>query len=148
MGKVVANMSMSLDGFVEDSNGSVASVFGWLAAGDQPVSAPGDEREFCVSAATADHLRQGFAAGGALVCGRKLFDLTRGWGGRHPAGVPVFVVTHDPPDTWAHPDAPFTFVTDGVASAVRQAQQVAGDRTVAVASPTSPGSAWSWGCST
>jgi len=68
------------------------------------------------------------------VCGRRLFDLTQGWGGHHPAGVPVFVVTHRVPDDWPHPDAPFTFVTDGVASAVAQARAVAGDRAVAVAS--------------
>ena len=51
------------------------------------------------------------------VCGRRLFDLTHGWSGRHPVGVPVFVVTHAEPEDWPHRDAPFTFVTDGVASA-------------------------------
>lgn len=45
----------------------------------------------------------------------------------------MFVVTHDAPQDWPHPDAPFTFVTDGVASAVRQAQAAAGDRSVAIA---------------
>jgi dihydrofolate reductase len=49
-------------------------------------------------------------------------------------GVPVFVVTHSAPTDWAHPEAPFTFVTDGVESAVRQARQVAGEKWVSVAS--------------
>jgi dihydrofolate reductase len=49
--------------------------------------------------------------------------------------VPVFVVTHTPPDDWRqqHPNAPFTFVTDGVANAIAQAKAVAGEKTVSVA---------------
>lgn len=69
---------------------------------------PGDDREFRTSQVSADHMRATIAATGVLVCGRRLFDLTRAWGGRHPAGVSVFVVTHRVPDNWAHPDAPFT----------------------------------------
>jgi len=48
----------------------------------------------------------------------------------------VFVVTHTVPEGWPREDAPFTFVTDGPESAVRQAQAVAGDKVVAVATPT------------
>jgi len=73
---------------------------------------------------------------GALICGRRLFDITNGWGGNHPVGAPVFVVTHTVPEGWPREDAPFTFVTDGPESAVRQAQAVAGDKVVAVATPT------------
>jgi dihydrofolate reductase len=71
---------------------------------------------------------------GALVCGRTLFDFTGGWGGQHTMGVPVVVVTHQIPADWVatHPDAPFHFVTDGVEAAVAKAQEIAGDRTVAV----------------
>ena len=134
MSTVVANMSMSLDGFIEDADGGVGEVFAWLGAGDTAVPAPGDGREFRVSRASADHMTASWAGTGALVCGRRLFDLTRGWGGRHPVGCPVFVVTHGAPEDWAHPEAPFTFVTDGVASAVAQASAVSGGRTVAVAS--------------
>jgi dihydrofolate reductase len=74
---------------------------------------------------------------GALVCGRTLFDFTDGWGGRHTMDVPVVVVTHDPPTSWidAHPDAPFTFVAD-VREAMEQAQELAGDRIVAVTAGT------------
>jgi dihydrofolate reductase len=105
---VVANMSMSLDGFIEDASGGVDALFGWYAGGAEVVAMPGDDREFRTSPASADHIRATIAATGALVCGRRLFDLTRAWGGRHPAGVSVFVVTHRVPDNWAHPDAPFT----------------------------------------
>jgi dihydrofolate reductase len=115
MGEVVANISMSLDGFVEDASGSALPLFEWVAS--------------------VQEIRDGASSTGALVCGRRLFDLTQGWGGQHPVGVPVFVVTHQPPSDWAHPDAPFAFVVDGVASAVAQAQAVAGNRTVAIATP-------------
>lgn len=135
MGEVVANMSMSLDGYIEDASGGVEHLFSWLyGSGEEVVAVPGDERKFRTSEASAEQLREGFAKTGALVTGRRLFDLTHGWSGRHPVGAPVFVVTHQAPDDWAYPDAPFTFVTAGVASAVAHAKAVAGDRTVAVAS--------------
>lgn len=135
MGEVVANMSMSLDGYIEDAEGRVDEVFAWMSSSSEAVvKAPGTQHEFRVSSASADYLRGAFADIGALITGRRLFDVAHGWGGRHPVDVPVFVVTHRPPDDWAHPDAPFTFVTDGVASAVALAKAVAGDRTVAIAS--------------
>jgi dihydrofolate reductase len=84
--------------------------------------------------ASAQHLEDTLAGLGALVSGRALFDLAHGWSGRHPAGVPVVVLTHEPPADWAHPDAPFTFVTDGVAAAIEQAKAIAGGKNVAVAS--------------
>ena len=75
---------------------------------------------------------------GALVCGRTLFDVAEGWQGRHTLDVPVVVVTHRVPTDWidAHPDAPFSFVTDGVETAIARAQEVARDRVVAVAGGT------------
>ena len=87
---------------------------------------------FKVSAASAAYLRQAWANAGASVIGRRLFDLTNGWNGKPPVGEAVFVVTHRPPEDWGFPDAPFTFVTDGVASAVAQAKELAGDRDVSV----------------
>ncbi len=123
MGAVIANMSMSLDGFVEDATGNALPLFGWI----ENLAQPGSQ-------ASAELFEEATAQVGALVCGRRLFDLTQGWGGRHPTGAHVFVVTHNPPADWPHPDS-FTFVTDGVASAVAQAQRLAGERTVAVATP-------------
>lgn len=107
MGEVVANMSMSLDGYVEDVDGGVSEVFEWMSGGEHEVEIPGAEGEFRTSApASAKHFQDAVARTGALVCGRRLFDLTHGWGGRHPAGCPVFVVTHRVPEEWPHPDAP------------------------------------------
>lgn len=131
-GRVVANMSMSLDGFVEDRHGSVRLLFEWYSSGTVSTTMPGDQREFRTSQASADTLRDAVAQTGALVCGRTLFDLTQGWGGHHPAGAPIFVVTHRSPRDWPHPNV--TFVTEGVAAAIALAKQAAGERTVAVAS--------------
>jgi hypothetical protein len=52
------------------------------------------------SAASAQHLRELSERMGALVVGRRLFDMTNGWGGRHPMDVPVVVVTHTVPEGW------------------------------------------------
>jgi dihydrofolate reductase len=135
MTQVIANMSMSLDGFIADPQDGIEHLFGWFGNGD--VETPVDERfTFKTTAASAERLQWSLHNGGALVCGRRVFDLTDGWAGRHPMGVPVFVVTHNVPTEWvaAHPDAPFTFVTDGVISAVERARATAGpDRFVAVA---------------
>jgi dihydrofolate reductase len=71
------------------------------------------------------------------VVGRELFDVTDGWKGTHPLGVPVVVLTHEPPTDWDYPDAvKFFFVTDGIEAAVARAQQVAGEKNVGVAAGT------------
>jgi dihydrofolate reductase len=134
MTKVIANMSMSLDGFIADPSDGVEHLFKWYGNGDVPVPTAQPDRTFRTSAASAEHLREAFDTIGALVSGRRLFDLTGGWGGNHPAGVPVFVVTHNVPDDWPRDDAPFTFVTSGVESAIEQAKATAGDKYVGVAS--------------
>ncbi len=61
-----------------------------------------------------------------MVIGRRLFDLTNGWGGRPAIGEAVFVVTHQEPADWLYPDAPHTFVTDGLESAITQAKASSG----------------------
>ncbi len=132
MATVVANMSMSLDGFVADPFDEVGPLFDWYGNGDVPVTMPGDHRAARMSEASAAHFRGFLGNLGAIVAGRRLFDYAHGWDGAHPAGVPVFVVTHDPPAGQA---PGFTFVTDGVESAVKQAAAVAGNRTVGIASP-------------
>jgi dihydrofolate reductase len=87
---------------------------------------------FRVSPQSAELLREAHSKMGAFVTGRRTFDLTNGWGGRPPLGVPTFVVTHTVPQEWVYEGSPFTFVTDGVESAVGQARAVADDKDVAV----------------
>lgn len=127
-------MSMSLDGFIADPHDDVGPLFDWYTGGKLTTPSADPRWTFHTSEASARYLRAALASLGALVCGRRLFDHTGGWGGAHPAGVPVFVVTHSVPDGWPRADAPFTFVTDGVASAVTQARTVAGNKVVSVAS--------------
>ncbi|GCD94591.1 dihydrofolate reductase family protein [Embleya hyalina] len=134
MAIVVAEKTMSLDGFVADPSDGVEDLFGWYSNGNVEIPTPGSGPTFRTSEASARHLRKTLVDAGAVVAGRRLFDLTDGWGGSHPIDVPVFVVTHHVPHEWvaAHPDAPFTFVTAGVADAVARARKAAGDRTVGI----------------
>ena len=85
-----------------------------------------------VSPQTAEFLRETRKTTGALVMGRRTFDLNNGWGGNHPLDVPVFVLTHTVPQEWLSEGSPFTFVTDGLESALEQAKAVAGDKDVGV----------------
>ena len=132
--KVLGNMSMSLDGYVADPFDQAEHLLAWYGSGAVTVPSADPRWVYRVSEASAEHLREAFIDVGALISGRRLFDLTRGWGGSHPMGVPVFVVTHAIPDGWPRPDAAITFVTDGIESALAQAGTVAGDKLVAVAS--------------
>jgi hypothetical protein len=79
-----------------------------------------------VTPSSAAYLRDIIENAGALVVGRRVFDYTQGWGGSHPVGVPVFVVTHSVPAGWPREDAPFTIDTDGVERAVAQAKEATG----------------------
>jgi dihydrofolate reductase len=65
----------------------------WYMGGDTDYRLPGTEMVFKVSPQTAEYLRETSTTTGALVTGRRTFDLTNGWGGGHPLGVPVFVLT-------------------------------------------------------
>jgi dihydrofolate reductase len=107
-------------------------LLGWYFGGDTEYRLPGTEMVFKVAPQTAELLRQTRTTTGALVTGRRTFDLTHGWGGRHPLDVPVFVVTHQASPEWVDEGSPFTFVRDGLESAVAQAKAAAGDKDVGV----------------
>jgi dihydrofolate reductase len=134
MGKVVVQASMSLDGFIAYPSGGVGPLFDWYGNGDVEVRGNDPDRVFTVSAASAEYLRTAWRNVGPGVIGRRLFDFTDGWGGVPPVGDAVFVVTHRVPTEWvdAHPDAPFTFVTEGLESAIAKAQAMAGDEVVSL----------------
>ncbi|WP_329051524.1 dihydrofolate reductase family protein [Amycolatopsis sp. NBC_01488] len=137
MAGVVASFCMSLDGFVARPDDSVGPLFDWYTAGDVEVPMVGYPITFRVAPASADYLRSFLDSvrHSALVCGRRVFDHTHGWGGNPPGGGAAFVVTHRPPPSdWpASHLAPFTFVSS-VASAVEQAR-AAGDGSVGVSGP-------------
>ena len=130
MGKVIAEFTMSLDGFIADPDDDVGRLFKWYVSGDTPLRVAATDRPFRVSAASAELLQSLWGSIGATVTGRRDFDVSRAWGGTSPVGEHTFIVTHHVPQEWAKPEYPFTFVTDGVESALRQAQQVAGEKRV------------------
>jgi len=133
MGQVIVGATMSLDGYIADESDRVGPLFEWYGNGDVEVTGADPDRVFRVSLVSADYLSKTWPTIGAEVIGRRLFDLTNGWHGRPPVGGAVFVVTHQAPTDWPFPDAPFTFVTDGVESAIAQAKAFAGDKNVSVA---------------
>jgi len=132
MGKVIAAAAMSLDGFVADTSDAVGPLFDWYGNGDVEITGADPDRVFRVTEATAGYLRATWTNIGAAVIGRHLFDLTNGWDGRPAIGDAVFVVTHRAPAGWPFPGAPYTFVTDGLPSAIAQARAFAGDRDVSL----------------
>jgi dihydrofolate reductase len=140
VGKVSMGLSMSLDGFIAGPNDGPGAplgeggerLFAWYSGGDTEYRLPGTEMVFEVSPQSVELLREAHGKMGAFVTGRRTFDITNGWGGSPPLGVPTFVVTHTVPQEWVYEGSPFAFVTDGVESAVGQAKAVAGDKDVAV----------------
>jgi dihydrofolate reductase len=140
MGKVRTGHSTSLDGFIAGPNDGPGAPMGeggerllaWYSGGDTEYRLPGTEMVFKVSPQTAELLRETRTTTGALVTGRRTFDLTNGWGGRHPLDVPVFVVSHTAPQEWVYEGSPYRFVTGGLESALEQAKAIAGDKDVGV----------------
>ena len=138
MGKVSSSATMSLDGYIAFDDNMPGPLFDWYEAGDVEVTTATPELTFRVTPQSAQYWHGSIDASGALVVGRILFDVTDGWAGRHPIDLPVVVVTHNVPTEWIerHPEAPFTFVTEGVAAAIEAAKGIAGDKNVDVAAGT------------
>jgi hypothetical protein len=109
MSKVVAIMSMSLDGYVADRDDGVAEVFDWyFNSGDVEIDTGGsDPMTFRMSEPSAEHVRSLTSELGAVLTGRRTF--AHGWGGNHAWG-PAFVLTHQVPAGWPRPDSTVHFV--------------------------------------
>jgi dihydrofolate reductase len=139
MGNVVFNMTMSLDGFVAGPHDSPENglgdggdaLFNWYFSGDTEVPISDGKMVLKVSSQSAKLLEDAMNNYGAGLWGRKTFDIAHAWEG-HPPGSPAFVVTHTIPQEWVYEGSPFTFVTDGVENAIRQAKQAAGDKDVVI----------------
>jgi dihydrofolate reductase len=139
MNKVTFNNTMSLDGFVAGPNDSVENslgdggerLFKWYFSGDTEVPISDGKMVLKVSSQSAEIMKEAMATSGAGVWGRRTFDIAQGWGG-HPPGSPAFILTHTVPKEWIMDGSPFTFVTDGVESAINQAKQAAGTKDVVV----------------
>lgn len=134
MPKVVAEITMSLDGFV---TGPDPGFDNGLGTGGEPLHRWALESDHEVD---TEMLRAAVEATGAVVMGRRLFDIVdgpQGWneemgyGGSYATSPPFFVVTHSAPES-IRLDLDFTFVTDGVAAAIDRARDAAGDKDVSV----------------
>lgn len=134
MGNVGAGFSMSLDGFIAGPNDDVQRVFAWMFQGDTDVKLSIGEKEMDlkVSAESAERFEDTSSGMGAIVSGRRTFDVAGAWGGKHPMNVPVVVVAHRIPQEWVKAGSPFTFVTDGVESAIKKARAIAGNKSIGV----------------
>lgn len=119
MAKVVVGMTVSLDGFVADQSGSAARLYPDLA----------DLRD------TA-YMKDAIEETGAVLMGKRAFEMgdPDSYVGNYEFQVPIFVLTHNPPPVPPKQDEhlTFTFVTEGVESAVRQATAAAEDKAVQV----------------
>lgn len=128
MSKVIFDMSMSLDGFVT-ATGSTP---------EEPVGEGGQQlTEWAMGGDPASNelLAAAVSEVGAFIAGRRTYDTSLPWWGPNgptgPARVPLFVVTHQAPAD-SPEDGVYTFVTDGIESALRQAREAADGRDVAV----------------
>lgn len=118
MGKVVLGMAMSLDGFINDSDGGVGRLYPDMDA-----------------LRATEELQQAIESTGAVVMGRGGYDMANGDFTGYEFQAPIFVVTHTAPQTVAKGENDklrFTFVSEGVASAVERARHAAGDRDVTI----------------
>jgi dihydrofolate reductase len=139
MSKVLTHMTMSLDGFIADPQDGIEELFGWYSAGNVDIPTAGNQWTFHVDEASAELMRYFLSGFGALVCGRRLFDITEGWGDNHPMGAPVVVVTHRPPDDadrW-----PRTTFSGDVPTAIERAKQLAARKDVVISSADIAGQA-------
>jgi dihydrofolate reductase len=134
MAKVLTHMCMSLDGFVAQPDDNPAELFDWYWSGEVVVPSAQEGMTFSVDAASAPMLAELISGCGALIAGRRLFDQTDGWGDNHPVGAPVVVVTHRPPPDDAADRFPRTTFAGGVEEAVAVAKEIAGDKSVTIAS--------------
>jgi dihydrofolate reductase len=148
---VTAQMSLSLDGYYagpEQGDVDVSDMQSWLngpeAAGffrvtrwvidaeawRQRLGFSGGERNV-----NSDVIAETYESAGAYVMGRRMADGGEiPWGAEPPFRAPVFVVTHRPrPSVHRQGGTSFTYVTDGIRSAIERARAAAGDKNVAIA---------------
>src|SRR5712691_11086918 len=136
MAKVIAGITMSLDGYVTGPNDRVGAGLGdggerlhyWVFGGpwtyDSPRGSP--------TRVDQDYLDDVFGSGGAWIVGRTMHDVVDGWGDDPGFGVPVFVVTHRSHEAVVKGDTSFEFVTGGIADALERARAAASGKNVIV----------------
>ena len=126
--QVIVDISVSLDGFIAQRDDTSGPIHDWYFDGDV---ANQTNPFFQTSPESAPVVADNLASAGAVLAGRRTYDLTHGWDGDHPLGeVACFVVTHEPPGDVPDGATTFTFVTTGIDDAIEQAKQAAGEEIV------------------
>jgi dihydrofolate reductase len=121
-GKVFLHLSMSLDGFAAGPN-----------IGPEHPLGEGGERLHAWMADDPEIAGEFFAGTGAFVLGRRMFDVGIDlWGEDGAFGMPCFVLTHRARETLRRGPTTFTFVADGIESALTQARAAAGGKSIGV----------------
>jgi dihydrofolate reductase len=120
MGKVITGMTVSLDGFINDKDGSAEKL----------------SPDF-VDLVSSPSFKEMVANTGAAVMGRHVYEMADPfmWANDdYEFQTPIFVLTHTPPEKYpkVNDNLRFIFVTDGIESAITQARQAAGDKDVQV----------------
>ena len=126
MTKVLAGITMSLDGYITGPNDRLGAGLGdggerlhhWVFGGPWTYDRPGGS----AIGVDKDYIEEVFASGGAWIVGRTMHDVVDGWGDDPGFGVPVFVVTHREHETVVKGDTRFEFVTAGIAEAMERAR--------------------------
>ena len=132
MAEIVLYMSMSLDGFIAGPGAAATHGRGvggerlhaWRAGGH------GDDPRTFRPTGPSGQVFDEMLATGAVLVGRRTFEIAGRWNGDHHDGVPIVVPTHRAPDDPPAGPAAVTYVTDGIESAVARAKAAAGDRNV------------------
>jgi dihydrofolate reductase len=134
MSATVLDMSISLDGFIAGPNAGVGNGLGdggqrlheWAMTG-----AAVNHPDIVSSAGVSGQVFDEMMSTGAVVAGRGTFEPAGGWSGDHHGGVRIFIVARDAPgidiSRW-----PLVSYVNGVASAMAQAKEAAGDKNVLV----------------
>jgi dihydrofolate reductase len=138
MGKVVIDLSISLDGFIAGpSDGREyplgkrggEHLFDWYFSGDTTY----EGTMFTPKGANRQVVTEVFERAGAMLTGRRTYDITNGWDGTHPVnGIPVVILTHKPPAKVPTGKSQLVFVTEGIDSAVAKAKALAKDKDVGI----------------
>src|SRR5215216_6798279 len=120
MAKVLVALTVSLDGYIAGPNDGNElplgeggeALFEWFFNGDTPSR---HDDQFKLSKRSAEVFDAGIDSCGAVVTGRRTYDIAGGWGGNGPVpGLPLFVLTHNVPEPVPQGESRYTYVTDGV----------------------------------
>jgi dihydrofolate reductase len=137
MGTVIADISMSLDGFVAGPDDRAGRGLGeggerlhyWVFGGPWSYDSPPEGSATGVDGEVLDEL---LTAAGAVVVGRRMFDCGEAWGYENPFPMPCLVLTHRADPELVEKAPTFTFVTGGTADAMARARAVAGDKDIVI----------------